>query len=182
MSRLESAITGAAGGAITFALVALFAGGMLKGDPGGQGAIGPAGAAGPAGPEGPSGPQGPGGVQGPVGPAGPQGVEGVAGPQGPQGEIGVQGPEGPAGPQGVAGYGDPGPDALLLVRRVGGCPTGWNPAGEVVLNASPDYAGSADQERSNPGVVTSATTGFANVNFFLCQQGNAGGSGGEGAE
>lgn len=155
MSRLESAITGAAGGAITFALVALFAGGMLKGDPGGQGAIGPAGAAGPAGPEGPSGPQGPGGVQGPVG---------------------------PAGPQGVAGYGDPGPDALLLVRRVGGCPTGWNPAGEVVLNASPDYAGSADQERSNPGVVTSATTGFANVNFFLCQQGNAGGSGGEGAE
>ncbi|SEB52996.1 hypothetical protein [Rhodobacter sp. 24-YEA-8] len=176
MSRLESAITGAAGGAITFALVALFAGGMLRGD---QGVPGPAGVAGPAGAEGQPGAQGPGGVQGPVGPAGPQGVEGVAGPQGPQGEIGVQGP---AGPQGVAGEGDPGPDALLLVRRVGGCPTGWNPAGEVVLNASPDYAGSADQERSNPGVVTSATTGFANVNFFLCQQGNAGGSDGEGAE
>lgn len=182
MSRIETAIIGAAGGAVTFALVALFAGGFLRGDLGGQGPLGLTGADGPAGAEGPAGPQGPGGAQGPVGPAGPQGVEGVAGPQGPQGEIGVGGAAGPAGPQGAAGLGDPGPDALLLVRRAGGCPAGWNPAGEVVLNASPDYAGSADQERSDPGIVTSATTGFANVNFFLCQQGNAGAAGVEGAE
>ncbi|WP_157970872.1 hypothetical protein [Pseudogemmobacter bohemicus] len=182
MSKLQSAAFGAAGGAIVFALAALFAGDLLKGGPGPQGPEGPAGLQGQAGPQGEAGPQGPGGVQGAIGPAGPQGSVGVAGPQGPQGEIGLQGETGPAGPQGVAGLGDPGQDAVLLVRRAGGCPSGWSPAGEAVLNSSPDYTASADQERSDPLMMTSATAGFANVNFFLCLQGKAGAAGGEGAE
>lgn len=171
MSKVQSAAFGVVGGAAAFALAALFAGDLLRGAPGPEGPPGPAGAVGPSGPQGEAGVQGPAGPQGPIGPAGPQGVEGVAGPAGPQGEMGPPGETGPAGPQGVAGAGDLGGEAVILVRGAGGCPAGWVNGGEVVLNTSPDYATGTGQERSNPGIMTSATAGFANVNFFLCLQG-----------
>lgn len=182
MSKVQSAVFGALGGAAVL-LVALWAGDLLRGGAGPEGPAGPAGLAGAVGSQGASGPQGapglqgaPGpqgtvGPQGMVGPAGPQGAAGPPGPQGPVGETGPQGEPGSPGPQGVAGTGDPGSGAVLLVRSAELCPQGWLAGGEVVLNTSPDYVTAAGQGRSNPGIMTSATAGFQNVNFYLCLRG-----------
>lgn len=170
MSRMEAALFGGIGGVVVLA-AAMLATDMLRGGPGPEGAVGPAGATGPAGAAGPQGAPGPVGPVGPLGAIGPAGPQGVAGPVGPQGGVGPQGEVGPAGPQGVAGAGDLGPEAVLLVRSTAGCPEGWQPGGAVVINTSPDYATSPDQTRSNPGIMTSATAGFANVNYFVCLQG-----------
>jgi hypothetical protein len=67
--------------------------------------------------------------------------------------------------------GDLGPDAVILVRSAGGCPQGWQASGSVALITSGDYPTSAEQVRSNPGIITSATAGSDNVNFFLCTRG-----------
>ncbi|MCB5409828.1 hypothetical protein [Pseudogemmobacter faecipullorum] len=152
MRQITSAVFGAAGGAAVLALAVLLGGDLLRGGPGHAGAHGPAGEAGPAGADGAQGEAGPQGLAGPPGPAGPQGLKGEPGTPGP------------------AGAGDLGPEAVVLVRRPGGCPTGWLSAGEVVLAASPDYVPGVAQERSEPAAVTPATEGFANVNFFLCLQ------------
>ena len=170
MSKVQSAAFGALGGALALS-VALFAGGFLRGGPGPEGPVGPAGAVGPAGPAGPQGGPGPVGPQGAIGPAGPQGAAGPEGPQGPQGEVGPQGAIGPAGPQGVAGAGDLGQGVVLLARAAEGCPQGWVAGGEVVLNTSPEYQTAPGQERSETLVMTTATAGFQNVNFYLCLRG-----------
>jgi len=152
MTRLETILYGLMGGA--FVVVAsLFATDIFRG---------PAGGAGPAGVVGPAGPQGEAGA---VGAAGAEGLAGEPGPAGPAG------PAGEPGPPGVAGPGDLGAGAVILVREVGACPTGWVPRGEVQLMTSPDYAVSAEQTESNPGIMTSATAGWSNVNFFLCAKG-----------
>jgi len=148
-ARAQAALLGGIAGAVVVAL-ALLAGGLLRGGPG---------------PAGPVGMQGPAGMQGI---AGPEGGRGAAGPAGAQGPAGRAGATGPAGPQGVAGAGDPGPAEVLLVREPGACPGGWTAGGAVALNTSPDYALAPGQARSNPGITTSATMGFATVIFHLC--------------
>lgn len=155
MSQITSAVFGAAGGAVVLALAVLLGGDLLRGGPGHAGAHGPAGEPGPAGAQ---------GAPGADGAEGPQGLQGPEGPQGPQGLKGEPGTPGPAG------AGDLGQEAVVLVRRAGGCPTGWLAGGEVVLTTSPDYVPGVAQERSEPAARTPATEGFSNVNFFLCLQ------------
>ncbi|HMO71324.1 MAG TPA: hypothetical protein PKC84_06705 [Paracoccaceae bacterium] len=104
---------------------------------------------------------------------GPSGETGAPGPAGVAGPAGAPGLAGPAGPQGPAGTGDLGPEAIVLARTAGGCPPGWSVGGRVSLNTSPEYELSPDQSRSNPGIMTSATAGFANVIFVLCRPGAA---------
>jgi Collagen triple helix repeat (20 copies) len=176
MTRVEGFIFGLFGGVIAVVL-SLFAGDALRGPAGIVGSDGPAGVAGAAGPAGPVGPQGeaglPGapGADGPVGPAGPQGAVGPVGPQGepgPQGPAGAAGPAGAPGADGVAGAGDLGPSAVVLVREAGACPKGWAPGGEVRLLTSPDYPVASGQTATNPGIMSTTTLDWANVNFFLC--------------
>ncbi|MFC4668631.1 hypothetical protein ACFO5X_08710 [Seohaeicola nanhaiensis] len=155
MSTAQTAAIGGLCGAGVVVLAMLLSG-MMTGPEGPAGAAGSAGVA---------------GVPGEVGPAGPAGPAGEAGPQGVAGEPGAQGPEGPAGPQGPAGTGDLGPGVVLLARSAEGCPSGWSPSGRVVLNTSSEYELTGEQTRSNPGIFTAATQGFANVNYFLCTQG-----------
>jgi Collagen triple helix repeat (20 copies) len=111
------------------------------------------------------------------GPTGAEGVAGVAGPAGPQGEAGLQGAAGADGVEGVAGApgeagpagaGDLGAEAVVLVRGAGACPAGWVAGGQVMMLTSPDYAVSGEQTLSNPGVSSSATIDWSNVNFFVC--------------
>ncbi|MCB1342038.1 MAG: collagen-like protein [Pseudooceanicola sp.] len=158
MSTAQTAAIGGLCGAGVVVLAMLLSGLMT-------GPEGPAGAAGNAGAAGAQGEVGPAGATGPAGPAG------EAGPQGAAGEPGAQGPEGPAGPQGPAGTGDLGPGVVLLARTAEGCPTGWSAGGRVVINTSPEYELAEGQRRSNPGIFTSSTADFANVNYVLCLQG-----------
>jgi len=175
MNRIETAAFGGLGGAVVLGIGLLT--GVLSGAPGAEG---PAGGAGPAGVQGAAGPAGATGAAGPEGPAGPEGQQGVAGPAGPQGEPGPQGSVGPAGPQGAigpegpqgaAGAGDLGPGALVVVRGSADCPAGWTATGEVRLLTSPDYVLAPEQSTTNPGVMTTSTMDWANVNFFLCTRG-----------
>jgi Collagen triple helix repeat (20 copies) len=154
MSAVQSTIFGALGGALVLGVGLLATGSdRLQGPVGAAGVEGAAGVAGPA---------------GPVGDAGPAGPQGEAGAVGPAGAAGPAGGAGPAGPQGVAGPGDIGADAVLLVRVAGGCPTGWAAGGQVQMMTSPDYAVTGEQSATNPGITTSATAGWSNVNFFVC--------------
>jgi hypothetical protein len=56
----------------------------------------------------------------------------------------------------------------VLVREAGACPAGWVAGGQVMMLTSPDYAVSGEQTLSNPGVNSTATIDWSNVNFFLC--------------
>ncbi|GAB1363389.1 hypothetical protein MASR1M32_26250 [Rhodobacter sp.] len=141
---------------------------MFTGGPGPAGTVGPAGAAGPAGAPGPQGETGPAGPAGPVGEAGPAGAVGAAGPQGEAGPAGPAGPEGAAGEIGPSGAGDLGQGAVILVRTSTSCPKGWVPAGQIRLQTAPEYPLTPDQSASNPGITTTETMGWSNVNFFLC--------------
>lgn len=105
------------------------------------------------------------GIAGVAGPAGAVGPAGQAGPAGAAGEAG------PAGPQGPAGLPDPGPGLVILTRSPNVCPAGWTAQGQVRVLASPDYPMTADQTATNPGVFTTSTADWANVNFFLCTAG-----------
>jgi Collagen triple helix repeat (20 copies) len=162
MTRIEAVIYGILGGAITLVLGLLLGGDMLRGPSGSEGTAGIAGSQGEIGPQGPV---------GAAGPTGPQGAEGLAGPQGEPGAPGAAGPQGEPGPQGVAGAGDLGAGTVVLVRTAGACPTGWAAGGQVQMMTSPDYKITAEQTESNPGVMTTATLDWSNVNFFLCMRG-----------
>lgn len=153
MGRIEAAIYGVLGGAITVALGLLLAGDVLRDPADGAGAPGAAGVE---------------VAQGEAGTQGPAGVDAGPGPTGPQGD---PGPLGLPGPPGVAGAGDLGVGAVILVRTAAACPVGWLPGGQVQLMTSPDYAVSAEQILSNPGVMTTATMDWSNVNFFVCVRG-----------
>jgi hypothetical protein len=155
MTQIAAAGFGALGGALVLG-AALLSGDLLRGAPGPQGAAGARGEAGPAGP------------QGETGPAGVAGASGAAGLQGEAGPPGGPGPQGQAGPQGPAGTGSLGPEAVVLARTAGGCPSGWTMAGEVRVLTVPSYPRSADQSGINPGIFTSSTAGWQSVNFFLC--------------
>ena len=161
MRWVETGIAAVLGGVVALGL-SLFASDLFTGKPGADGVAGAAGVAGPAGP---AGPQGETGVAGADAAAGAPGADGEAGPQG------ESGPQGAPGPQGAAGAGDLGAGAVVLVRGAGDCPPGWAKGGEVRLLTSPDYTMTADQSPSNPGVFTSQTSGWSDVNFFLCQRG-----------
>jgi hypothetical protein len=177
MSRIESALFGGLAGAVVLGAGLLT--GLLSGAPGpvgGEGPAGPAGvqgAIGPRGETGEAGPAGPAGPEGSQGPAGPAGVQGEPGPQGAVGPAGPQGEMGPPGPQGAAGAGDLGPGAVILVRGSADCPEGWFQGGQVRLLTSPDYVMGGEQTPTNPGVMTTSTMDWANVNYFLCTQGPA---------
>ena len=172
MSRIESALFGGVAGAAVLGialLTGLFSGASgpdgPEGPAGVQGAIGPRGEAGPAGPSGPAGPEG---TQCPAGPSGPGGPQGEPGPQG---AVGPAGPQGEPGPQGSAGAGDLGADAVILVKGSAACPEGWVAGGQVRLLTSPDYVMGGEQTPTNPGVMTTSTMDWANVNYFLCTKG-----------
>jgi Collagen triple helix repeat (20 copies) len=122
--------------------------------------MGPAGAAGPAGEIGPA---------GAAGEPGPQGVAGAVGALGPAGAVGPAGAQGEPGP---AGAGDLGPGAVMLARSPGTCPPGWTEAGEVRIMTAPSYTLSEGQTETNPGVFTSTTVDWSDVNFFLCLNGS----------
>ena len=147
MSGTESALYGLLGGAIMLSGALVLAPDTFRGP---AGATGAAGIAGPAGPE---------------GAAGPQGAAGA------DGAAGVAGAPGAAGPQGPAGAGDLGAGAVVLVREAGACPAGWGAGGQVMMLTSPDYAVSGEQTLSNPGVNSTATIDWSNVNFYLCTKG-----------
>ncbi len=98
---------------------------------------------------------------------GPAGVQGPAGAVGPQGEAGPQGEQGPPGPVTVV----LGASAVVLVRDREACPEGMGPAGEVRLLTAPDYTLATGQTTTNPGVFTTTTMGWSDVNFFLCAAG-----------
>ncbi len=115
--------------------------------------------------------RGPAGAEAAAGVAGPAGAQGEAGPQGvagADGMAGVAGASGEAGPQGPAGPGDLGADAVILVRGSASCPAGWVAGGQVMMLTSPEFPVSTEQSLSNPGVNSSATIDWSNVNFFLC--------------
>ena len=80
----------------------------------------------------------------------------------------LRGDAGVAGSAGAAGPEDIGANAVLLVREAAACPAGWVPGGQVRILTSPDYALSGEQTGSNPGVMTTSTMDWSNVNFFLC--------------
>lgn len=61
-----------------------------------------------------------------------------------------------------------GPGVVILAQSAEDCPAGWRASGRVGLVTSPEYQPVEGQERTNPGVMTSATTGFANIPFALC--------------
>ena len=161
MSNATSAAIGGVAGAGVM-LIAVALGGLLDGPQGPQGVPGPAGPAGEAGPQGPQ------GAIGPEGPQGEVGAQGVTGPAGPDGAQGPEGPQGETGPRGAAAPGAFGPGVVVLTRGPGDCPEGYAQSGGVNVTTSPDYELGPDQQRSNPGITTSATQGFASVNFFLC--------------
>jgi hypothetical protein len=115
--------------------------------------------------------RGPAGVAGAAGIAGPAGPEGAAGPQGAAGADGAAGIAGAPGEAGPAGAGDLGAGAVVLVREAAACPAGWTSGGQVMMLTSPDYAVTGEQTLSNPGVNSSATIDWSNVNFFLCTKG-----------
>ena len=142
-------IGGLAGAAVV--LIASFVGGLLQGEAGPAGAQGPAGNTGPA---------------GPVGATGLAGLQGVAGQDGTI--VGPPGPQGETGPAGPAGANNLGNGAIILARSAAECPAGWVPGGRVGLITSPEYALGTGQKWGNPGITTSATAGFASVQFFLC--------------
>ncbi len=102
-------LLGAAGGAVTSALLASTTVGASgpAGEPGSDGADGADGAAGAQGPAGERGPVGPQGEAGPRGTAGPSGAGGATGVRGEQGIQGVPGPQGPVGPAGATGPAGP---------------------------------------------------------------------------
>lgn len=174
MSRIESLLFGALGGAVVLALGLVT--GVSTGAPGpvgGPGPEGPAGAQGEIGPRGEPGPAGPAGPEGKQGPAGPSGPGGPIGEPGPQGAVGPAGPQGEPGPQGAAGPGDLGANAVILVQGSADCPVGWAATGQVRILTSPDYIMGGEQTPTNPGVMTSSTMDWANVNFFLCRKGES---------
>jgi hypothetical protein len=97
---------------------------------------------------------------------------GLRGPAGPVGEAGASRHAGPPGPAAEAGAAAAGPTApVVLVRETGSCPEGTTEAGEVRLLTSPSYALAPGQTQTNPGVFTSSTQGWSDVNFFLCLEG-----------
>ncbi|MBK6466990.1 MAG: hypothetical protein IPF96_09075 [Rhodobacter sp.] len=96
------------------------------------------------------------------------GADAAAGAPGADGEAG---PQGESGPQGARVRRAARDRRRGLVRGAGDCPPGWAKGGEVRLLTSPDYTMTADQSPSNPGVFTSQTSGWSDVNFFLCQRG-----------
>ena len=63
------------------------------------------------------------------------------------------------------------PGTVLLAKGSASCLKGWTTNGAVALNTSADYTLGTGQERSNPGIFTSATDGFENVIFALCVKG-----------
>jgi hypothetical protein len=164
MKMIETGVAAVLGGFVALGL-SLFASDLFVG---GRGDVGPAGVAGPAGAVGPQGAVGPAGEPGPAGGVGPQGLAGPQGVPGEPGPAGETGPAGAVGPAGAAGAGDLGQGAVVLVRSASACPTGWAPVGQVRLQTSPEYPMTPDQTASNPGVFTSETMGWSNVNFFLC--------------
>jgi hypothetical protein len=150
MSKIESGLFGGLGAAVVLAVAGLVGGDYVRGADGVAGASGAAG------------------VPGPVGGTGPAGPQGVAGEVGPTGSIG---PAGTAGQQGPAGLPDAGPGAIILTRSPDACPVGWSSAGQVRVLASPEYPMTGDQTGTNPGISTTSTIDWSNVNFFLCTAG-----------
>ncbi len=61
-----------------------------------------------------------------------------------------------------------GPGVVVLAQRAADCPAGWRASGTVGLVTSPEYDPVESQERTNPGVMTSATMGFASIQFAVC--------------
>jgi hypothetical protein len=97
------------------------------------------------------------------------GVVGVAAVLAAQYLPGLFAPEPPAAGASAPAPADPfGPGVLLLAPEAAACPEGWAAAGEVALLTSTDYRVSAAQPRSDLGLQTAATPGWASVPFTLC--------------